>query len=261
MLSPFVQRFAPRSTTTGRALVSRRGLLAGLGAGVAGAALVRPGAAARAAIYGNRIPRNWYWFQGLGTSTEGYGDHPYETFAYDSALRAGGIEDYNVVPYTSVLPKIAHGNILEEPVAADGSIHRPDAVAMVPGSVAEVIMSQVGMTVPAGAKGTVATALGIRWAAETATPGTLRNGYAAEYVKTYDHAVPKAEAEAASRDAVLKALDHELSIRDLSPYEAEPDPKLHVLASELDNAGAAGPLYVTQLTGICCYGYEFPDFE
>jgi arginine decarboxylase len=245
---------------------TRRGLLrlAGAGAAALGVGLLNGRAEAAndaAATYGNRIPKSWYWFQGLGVSSQGYGDNPYETFAYDIALKKGGVEDYNVVPYTSVLPRIAYGNIPAPQIAPDGTITRPDSVRVTPGSVLEVIMSQQGMTVPPGETWTIATGLGIRWAAEAKTPGTLRNGYAAEYIKVYRDATRQKQAEQAAKDAVMAALEHELGMRGLVPYSAEPDPTLVVLANDVDNRKGTGPLYATQITGLGCYEYVFPPIH
>jgi arginine decarboxylase len=248
----------------------RRRFLRMLGGGVAFGGLALSGAfgpalaaAETGLVFGNRVPRNWYWFQGLGTSDKGYGSNPYETFAYDSALNKGGIEDYNVVPYTSVLPRIAHGNVLRGPTLADGTIARPREVAMTPGSVLEVIMSPQGMTVAPGKTGTVATGLGIMWAAERATPDTLRNGYAAEYEIAYPDAVDKAKAEQAARSAVEESLQHELKIRGLVPFRRPDDPagrpEVVILASHVENT-TQKPLFAYQITGIGCYGYLFPQY-
>ncbi len=243
------------------ARIDRRTFLAGAAAGAALALRTGPGRAADGSVYGNRVPRNWFWFQGLGVSDSGYGDDPYETFAYDLALKRGGIEDYNVIPYTSVVPKAAYGNILGPEPAADGTIARPASVAVTPGSVLEVIMSQEGMTVPAGETWTIATGLGLAWAAEPGSPDALRNGYAAEYVFHDEKKTSIAEAEGAARRAIEAALDHELSSRGLVPYAGEPGRTLVVLANAVDNATGAGPRYVTQITGIGCYGYVFPPLQ
>ncbi len=251
------------TSSTGWPSPSRRGLLrlAGAGAAALGIGLLNGRAEAAndaATTYGNRIPKSWYWFQGLGVTSEGYGDNPYETFAYDIALKNGGVEDYNVVPYTSVLPRMAFGNIPAPQAAPDGSITRPDSVHVTPGSVLEVIMSQQGMTVPPGETWTIATGLGTRWAAEAKTSGALRNGYAAEYVNVYRNATGLKEAEQAARKAIMAALEHELSMRGLVPYAEEPKPTLVVLANHVDNRKGSGPLYATQITGLGCYEYVFP---
>lgn len=242
----------------------------GLAGGAAAALALTPAVLAPAAlraqeaagpVYGNRVPRSWYWFQGLGVSDSGFGDNPYETFAYDLALRKGGIEDYNVIPYTSVVPRVSYGRIAKPERAADGTMRRPDTVAVTPGSVLEVIMSQQGMTVQPGQSRTICTGLGIRWAAEPGSPEVLRNGYAAEYVIAYDYAVWVKTAEKAAEDAIRAALDHELSVRGLVPYAPDGEPDIVVLANIVDNAGGVAPLYVTQITGIGCYEYIFPTVK
>jgi arginine decarboxylase len=67
---------------------------------------------------GCRIPREYFWTIGWGESDVGI-----ETGSYDAALHMAGIENYNVMLYTSVLPpetvelqhlpEIHHGSVLE----------------------------------------------------------------------------------------------------------------------------------------------------
>jgi arginine decarboxylase len=67
---------------------------------------------------GCRIPKDYFWVIGWGESDVGI-----ETGSYDAALTMAGIENYNVVLYTSVLPpeavelehlpEIHHGSVLE----------------------------------------------------------------------------------------------------------------------------------------------------
>lgn len=67
---------------------------------------------------GCRIPREYFWTIGWGESDVGI-----ETGSYDAALHMAGIENYNVMLYTSVLPPetvelqhlpdIHHGSVLE----------------------------------------------------------------------------------------------------------------------------------------------------
>jgi Pyruvoyl-dependent arginine decarboxylase (PvlArgDC) len=66
---------------------------------------------------GCRIPKEYFWVIGWGESDVGI-----ETGSYDSALHMAGIENYNVMLYTSVLPPetaelphlpdIHHGSVL-----------------------------------------------------------------------------------------------------------------------------------------------------
>jgi arginine decarboxylase len=67
---------------------------------------------------GCRIPHEYFWVIGCGESDVGI-----ETGSYDAALHMAGIENYNVMLYTSVLPpetvelqhlpEIHHGSVLE----------------------------------------------------------------------------------------------------------------------------------------------------
>jgi arginine decarboxylase len=67
---------------------------------------------------GCRIPREYFWVIGWGESDVGI-----ETGSYDAALHMAGIENFNVMLYTSVLPpetvelahlpEIHHGSVLE----------------------------------------------------------------------------------------------------------------------------------------------------
>lgn len=71
---------------------------------------------------GCRIPKDYFWVIGWGESDVGI-----ETGSYDAALHMAGIENYNVILYTSVLPPeavelhdlpdIHHGSVLEGIIA------------------------------------------------------------------------------------------------------------------------------------------------
>src|ERR1019366_9517472 len=71
---------------------------------------------------GCRIPREYFWVIGWGESDVGT-----EIGSYDAALHMAGIENYNVMLYTSVLPPetvelshlpdIHHGSVLEGIIA------------------------------------------------------------------------------------------------------------------------------------------------
>jgi len=71
---------------------------------------------------GCRIPKSYFWVIGWGESDVGT-----ETGSYDAALNMAGIENYNVMLYTSVLPpeaveltnlpEIHHGSVLEGIIA------------------------------------------------------------------------------------------------------------------------------------------------
>lgn len=61
---------------------------------------------------GVRFPTFAFITGGAGQADDGIPPQPFETFCYDSALMQAKIENFNVVPYTSVLPKELFGKIV-----------------------------------------------------------------------------------------------------------------------------------------------------
>lgn len=55
-------------------------------------------------ILGNRVPYEFFITQGKGESNAGSKGLPYETGSYDAALFNAGIQNANVIEYTSVMP-------------------------------------------------------------------------------------------------------------------------------------------------------------
>jgi len=55
-------------------------------------------------ILGNRVPYEYFITSGVGESDAGSVGLPYETGSYDEALTKAGIENANVIEYTSVIP-------------------------------------------------------------------------------------------------------------------------------------------------------------
>lgn len=55
-------------------------------------------------LLGNRIPYEYFITKGKGESNAGSEGLPYETGSYDDALNNAGIENCNVIEYTSVIP-------------------------------------------------------------------------------------------------------------------------------------------------------------
>jgi arginine decarboxylase len=149
-----------------------------------------------AAMFGPRIPTDYFVTKGAGESDEGIPPDPYETFSYDIALQKAGIEDFNVVPYTSVLPPEAKEMPLEQ---VKPTFHH--------GAVLEVIMAKNG-----GVKSqTVCAGIGRAWALDST--GNSVGGYAAEYQYTYGGPVAVALAEQEAKKQLTRSLNHELSIR------------------------------------------------
>ena len=149
-------------------------------------------------VFGPRIPITYFVTSGTGESDDGIPPDPYETFSYDLALQEGGIENFNVVPYTSVLPPESHEVPIEE-VKSD--FHH--------GAVLETIMAKAG-----GVKGeTVAAGVGRVWAEDE--NGDFIGGFAAEYERVYTEQVSQEKAKQEGITQLTKSLNHELSIRGL----------------------------------------------
>jgi len=55
-------------------------------------------------ILGNRIPYEYFITKGKGESDAGSKFLPYETGSYDAALNDAGVQNCNIIEYTSVMP-------------------------------------------------------------------------------------------------------------------------------------------------------------
>lgn len=55
-------------------------------------------------VLGNRVPYEYFITSGSGESDAGSKGLPYETGSYDEALTKAGIENANIIEYTSVIP-------------------------------------------------------------------------------------------------------------------------------------------------------------
>ena len=147
----------------------------------------------------NRIPEAYFMTSGSGESDEGIPPEPYETFSYDLALQEAGIENFNVMEYTSVLPPESYEITRKE---AEKDFRH--------GAVMEAIQSKIG-----GVKGdTVVAGVGRVWA--TDAEGKEIGGFAAEYLRIYTKQA--VSPEQAKKDAIAqltRSLNHELKIRGL----------------------------------------------
>lgn len=101
-----------------------------------GSSRLRNGRKELAIIVGNRIPRSFFWTSGIGES-----DITIHAGSYHLALKEAGIEKYNIMVYSSIMPGIA----IES--------SKPSKEEIVHGSVMETIMA-----VTSGAKGQRLTA-------------------------------------------------------------------------------------------------------
>lgn len=181
--------------------------------------------------FGPRIPTAYFATTGTGQSDQGIPPDPYETFSYDLALLQAGIENFNVMYYTSVLPPESYEVPLSE---VKPLIHH--------GSVLEAIMAKAG-----GLKGdTVAAGIGRVWAQDQS--GKFIGGFAAEYEYVYSgQSVSPEQAYADAKKQLTASLNHELSIRGL---KQQGDMVFNITS-----------LQITQNYGIALAALGFVNFE
>lgn len=158
---------------------------------------------------GTRYPTLGFTTGGTGEADDGIPPQPFETFCYDAALKEAKIHNFNVIPYTSVLPKEIHGRIVPVGKVQD-QFHQ--------GAVLEVIMASTGTRI--SDHRAIATGLGICWGKDA--KGALIGGWVAEYVEFFDTPIDEGIAEAHSKMWLTKSLNHELELRGVekhSPFE------------------------------------------
>ena len=110
-------------------------------------------------VIGNRIPRKFFWTSGIGES-----DITIHAGSYHLALKEAGIEKYNIMVYSSILPSIAEESA------------KPKDSEIVYGSVMETIMA-----VSSGEKGKRLTAGIIYGLLYNKSTGKKYGGLVAEY--------------------------------------------------------------------------------
>jgi len=155
--------------------------------------------------HGTRYPTLAFITGGAGEASDGIPPQPFETFCYDAALLQAKIHNFNIVPYTSVLPKDLFRNIV--PVdKVEKHFHH--------GAVLEVIMAANGAQM--SDHRAIATGLGICWGKDK--KGELIGGWAAEYVEYFQTPIDDEIAEVHSRMWLAKSLNHELALRGVEKH-------------------------------------------
>lgn len=156
-------------------------------------------------VLGTRYPTLAFITGGAGQAADGIPPQPFETFCYDSALLQAKIENFNIVPYTSVLPKELFGYILPVDKVAAHFKH---------GAVLEVIMAGNGARIEDHKA--IATGVGVCWGKDK--KGNLVGGWAAEYVEYFDTPIDNEIAEGHAKMWLNKSLRHELAIRGVEKH-------------------------------------------
>lgn len=155
---------------------------------------------------GVRYPTFAFITGGAGQANEGIPPQPFETFCYDSALMQARIENFNIIPYTSVLPKELFGKIVP--------INDKIVSQFKHGAVLEVIMAANGAS--RDDHKAIATGLGVCWGKDK--NGELIGGWAAEYVEYFDTHIDDEIAKGHSEMWLRKSLRHELELRGVKQH-------------------------------------------
>ena len=156
-------------------------------------------------ILGTRYPTLAFISGGAGQAADGIPPQPFETFCYDSALLQAKVENFNIVPYTSVLPKELYGNIVPVDQVTPYFKH---------GAVLEVIMAANGARIEDHKA--IATGVGVCWGKDK--KGELIGGWAAEYVEYFDTPIDDEIAQGHAHMWLNKSLKHELEIRGVEKH-------------------------------------------
>ncbi len=154
---------------------------------------------------GTRYPTLAFHTGGAGQADDGIPPQPFETFCYDSALLQAKIQDFNVIPYTSVLPPELFNNIVPVEQVQNQFKH---------GAVLEVIMAGNGARIEDHKA--IATGVGIVWGKDK--QGNFIGGWAAEYVEYFDTYINDEIAQAHAEMWLTKSLNHELMLRNVDKH-------------------------------------------
>lgn len=156
-------------------------------------------------LVGTRYPTLAFHTGGVGQAEDGIPPQPFETFCYDSALTQAKIQDFNVVPYTSVLPPELYNNIVPVDKVSKFFKH---------GAVLEVIIAGNGACI--NEHRAIATGVGICWGKDK--DGKLIGGWAAEYVEYFPTYIDDEIAKGHAEMWLNKSLNHELELRGVEKH-------------------------------------------
>lgn len=183
---------------------------------------------------GTRYPTLAFYTGGAGQADDGIPPQPFETFCYDSALQQAKIENFNVIPYTSVLPPELFNNIVHVDKVKDQFKH---------GAVLEVIIAGNGAKIEEHKS--IATGIGIVWGKDK--QGNFIGGWAAEYVEYFDTYINDDIAKAHAEMWLTKSLNHELELRGVEKHS-----EFQFFHNYLN---------ITQNFGYCLTALGFLNFE
>lgn len=194
-------------------------------------------------ILGNRIPYEYFITSGVGESDAGSPGLPYETGSYDEALTKAGIQNANIVEYTSVIPTEAK------------EISREDGINRIKwGEVLECIKAQAN-----GPKGKFISAA-IMTTDVTDPNGKYLGGFACEYSGNEDRKGAETSLEK-SISGIIERRDFGKIIGGAKLYKNNITEKgYHIYPGKIFvfESLKVKKHHGTVLTSICFISYKFP---
>jgi arginine decarboxylase len=193
-------------------------------------------------ILGNRVPYEYFITQGRGESDAGSKGLPYETGSYDAALFDAGIQNANVIEYTSVMPTKS------KEIARDEGLKRLQW-----GEVLECIKAQAN-----GKRGSKISAAVITTSV-TDPNGKYLGGFACEY----SGSGTKEEAGKSLLDSIVGMIERrgygklknpELYKDNITDKGYNIHPGKHFVYQDLKVSKQHGSVF----TAICFLSYRFP---
>lgn len=182
-------------------------------------------------VFGVRVPKDYFISTGVGETDLGGGIDPWETGSYDLALEDAKIHNFNIIQYTSVMPKYAVRHKYED--IKDKLYH---------GAVLETIMANMN-----GKQGEVVTA-GIATAdIHLISDGSHLGGFVCEY----EGNDPEEVAKQTLHDSIHGVLDRRYNRDEVKVSNIE----YHI------NSLKVTKKFATVIAFIGFVSYIFPRFE
>ena len=193
-------------------------------------------------ILGNRVPYEYFLTKGVGQSNAGSKGLPYETGSYDQALTIAGIQNANIIEYTSVIPTAAKEITIKE------GLKRIQW-----GEVMECIKAQAN-----GAKGSFISAA-VMTTSVYDPKGVYLGGFACEYSGSGN----KQECEKSFEDSIAGIIERRGfgSISNAKMYQNNVTDKGYSFFPGKDfiyDSLKVTDHYGSVLTAICFVSYRFP---
>lgn len=178
-------------------------------------------------VMGCRIPHEYFVTSGSGQTNEGPGNDHFETGSYDLALLDASIENFNVMKYTSVMPKEAVQIGLNE---AKPRFHH--------GAVLECIMAMQN-----GENGdTITAGVGV---CKVEVDGVIIGGFAAEY----EGDAPEEQAKTILEGDLARIVDRRYRGHKVNVFDEQ-----YVIKS-----CKVGLKYGTVLAAVCFLSHIYPE--